>query len=119
MYGHPYKGDDGTVTFQRLSASAEPLGDPIEFDLNKQAGGGFGDPSSMQYAEVPADALQPGFYTVTAEIGDEQKASYVIRVGSPQAPSTRTSRRRRTCRPSRPNAPSRRSPTLNWSTRPS
>ncbi len=85
MYGHPYKDDDGTVTFQRLSASADPLGDPIEFELNKQAGGGFGDPSSMQYAEIPADALQPGFYTVTAEVDGDKKGSYVIRVGSPRA----------------------------------
>jgi len=61
--------------------------------LNKQAGGGFGDPSSMQYAEVPADALQPGFYTVTAKTGDQKRASYVIRVGSPQAAMTSTSRR--------------------------
>ena len=83
MYGHPIKSDDGQVVLQRMGADEEPLGPELVYELTEQAGGGWGDPSSLKYAEIPVDALQPGFYMVTARVGDTDYASYIIRVGMP------------------------------------
>lgn len=88
MYGHPVKSndaDDGEVVLQRMGANGEALGDELRFDLTEKVGGGYLDPSSLRYGEIPADALQPGFYTVTARVEGEDYASYVIQVGSPTA----------------------------------